>query len=427
MSQYTTQLRYMLENPMWTDERLGLGNYPIFDESYRANLNQKIKDFYYFEEIAYETPARFCFKLRQKMNLIMPYYNKLYQSELLKIEPFLNISTENELIEKVVSALKELSNKKTDVTKNITSTSEKSDTGETTVIENITNNDTSEVTSKKELSANSNSEALSNNSTKENGDTVTTYNSKTVDTRDLSIIDKNTIEKNNSNTGENSKSYDNYSEQVTSNTSENNNDTQKEVTSDTPNGLLDNFNMNSFKYADSAKINSVDNKKKIEENSDKSITGKIIDTNSSVLAENSTTNNTHTDAGTITTDKSGHDDVSIKNHITDSTSKEERSEVNSSNTNFNENTSENFTGNKETSSNSLNNMNSNDKMNEINNLIDEILRSLDNNTNKNSINKQKGFTGVTMSKMLIEFRESFINIDMMIIEEFKDLFMLVMS
>lgn len=427
MSQYTTQLRYMLENPMWTDERLGLGNYPIFDESYRANLNQKIKDFYYFEEIAYETPARFCFKLRQKMNLIMPYYNKLYQSELLKIEPFLNISTENELIEKVVSALKELSNKKTDVTKNITSTSEKSDTGETTVIENITNNDTSEVTSKKELSANSNSEALSNNSTKENGDTVTTYNSKTVDTRDLSIIDKNTIEKNNSNTGENSKSYDNYSEQVTSNTSENNNDTQKEVTSDTPNGLLDNFNMNSFKYADSAKINSVDNKKKIEENSDKSITGKIIDTNSSVLAENSTTNNTHTDAGTITTDKSGHDDVSIKNHITDSTSKEERSEVNSSNTNFNENTSENFTGNKETSSNSLNNMNSNDKMNEINNLIDEILRSLDNNTNKNSINKQKGFTGVTMSKMLIEFRESFINIDMMIIEELKDLFMLVMS
>ena len=66
-------------------------------------------------------------------------------------------------------------------------------------------------------------------------------------------------------------------------------------------------------------------------------------------------------------------------------------------------------------------------MNEINNLIDEILRSLDNNTDKNSINKQKGFTGVTMSKMLIEFRESFINIDMMIIEELKDLFMLVMS
>jgi len=427
MSQYTTQLRYILENPMWTDERLGLGNYPIFDESYRANLNQKIKDFYYFEEIAYETPARFCFKLRQKMNLIMPYYNKLYQSELLKIEPFLNISTENELIEKVVSALKELSNKKTDVTKNITSASEKSDTGKTTTIENITNNDTSEVTSKKELSDNSNSETLSNNSTEENGDTITTYNSKAVDTRDLSVVDKNTIEKNNSNTGENSKSYDNYSEQVTLNTSENNDDTQKEVTSDTPNGLLDNFSMNSFKYADSAKINSVDNKKKIEENSDKSITGKIIDTNSSVLAENSTTNNTHTDIGTITTDKSGHDDVSIKNHITDSTSKEERSEVNSSVTDFNENVNENFTGNKETTSNTLNNMNSNDKMNEINNLIDELLRSLDNNTDKNSINKQKGFTGVTMSKMLIEFRETFINIDMMIIEELKDLFMLVMS
>ena len=427
MSQYTTQLRYILENPMWTDERLGLANYPIFDENYRSTLNQKIKDFYYFEEIGYETPARFCFKLRQKMNLIMPYYNKLYQSELLKIEPFLNISTENELIEKVVSALKELSNKKTDITKNITSTSEKSDTGKATAIENVTNNDTSEVTSKNELSVNSNSETLLNNSVKESGDTVTTYNSKTVDTRDLSVEDKNTIEKNNSNMGENSKSYDNYSEQVISNASENNDDTQKEVTSDTPNGLLDNFNMDSFKYADSAKINSVDNKKKIEENSDKSITGKIIDTNNSVLAENSTTNNTHTETGTVTTDKSGHDDVSIKNHITDSTSKEEKSEVNSSVTDFNENTNENFTGNKETTSNTLNNINSNDKIDEINNLIDEILRSLDNNTDKNSINKQKGFTGVTMSKMLIEFRESFINIDMMIIEELKDLFMLVMS
>lgn len=427
MSQYTTQFRYILENPMWTDERLGLSNYPIFDENYRNTLNQKIKDFYYFEEIGFETPARFCFKLRQKMNLIMPYYNKLYKSELLKIEPFLNISTENELIEKVVSALKELSNKKTDVTKNITSTSKKSDSGEVTAFENITNNDTSEVASKNELSVNSNSETLLNNSVKENGDTVTTYNSKSVDTRDLSVVDKNTIEKNNSNTEENSKSYDNYSEQVTSNSSENNNDTQKEVSSDTPNGLLDNFNMTSFKYADLAKINSVDNKKKIEENSDKSITGKIIDTNTSVLAENSTTNNTHTDAGTITTDKSGHDDVSIKNHITESTSKEERSEVNSSVTDFNENTSKNFTENKETTSNTLNNMNSNDKIDEINNLIDEILRSLDNNIDKNSINKQKGFTGVTMSKMLIEFRETFINIDMMIIEELKDLFMLVMS
>lgn len=427
MSQYTTQLRYILENPMWTDERLGLSNYPIFDENYRNTLNQKIKDFYYFEEIGYETPARFCFKLRQKMNLIMPYYNKLYQSELLKIEPFLNISTENELIEKVVSALKELSNKKTDVTKNINSTSEKSDTVETNAIENVTNNDTSEVTSKNEVSDNSNSETLSNNSVKENGDTVTTYNSKTVDTRNLSVVDKNTIEKNNSNTDENSKSYDNYLEKISSNTSENNDDTQKEVTSDTPNGLLDNFNMSSFKYADTAKINSIDNKRKIEENNDKSITGKIIDRNTSVLAENSTTNNTHNETGTITTDKSGHDDVSIKNHITDSTSKEERSEVNSSITDFNENVNENFTGKKETTNNSLNNMNSNDKMSELNNLIDELLRSIDNNMDKNSINKQKGFTGVTMSKMLIEFRETFINIDMMIIEELKDLFMLVMS
>lgn len=92
MSRYTTQLRYLLENPDWTDERIGLGNYPLFDEGYRERLNKVIKDYFYFDEIGSETPYRFSHRLRTKMNVIMPYYNQLYQSALLEIEPFLTMN-----------------------------------------------------------------------------------------------------------------------------------------------------------------------------------------------------------------------------------------------------------------------------------------------------------------------------------------------
>lgn len=427
MSQYTTQLRYILENPMWTDERLGLGNYPIFDESYRANLNQKIKDFYYFEEIAYETPARFCFKLRQKMNLIMPYYNKLYQSELLKLEPFLNISVENELIEKVVTALKELSNTTSEATKNITSDSEKNDTNTTTAIEDINNNDINEKSLTNKSIVDISSESNLSNEMSENGDTITTYNSKVVDTKDLSNEDSNKSESSTTQTSENSKSYNKYSEHSSVNSAEEKGDTQKEVTSDTPNGLLDNFNMNSFKYADSARINNIDGNKKITESSDKTINGEILDSSNNSTNDTVSANSNHKESGTVTSDKSGHDDVSIKEHTVNTNVNESKKEKNTTDTSVTESSSNIFTSNKENNINSTGTINSSDKINELNNLINEVIHNLDNDTNKNLTSHQKGFTGVSMSRMLIEFRETFLNIDMMIIEELKDLFMLVMS
>lgn len=51
MATYTTELRRLIENGF----DLGLDDYPIFDEEYRAVLNKKIIDHYYFCEIGFET------------------------------------------------------------------------------------------------------------------------------------------------------------------------------------------------------------------------------------------------------------------------------------------------------------------------------------------------------------------------------------
>lgn len=90
MSRYTIELRYLIEG----NYDLGLKDYPIFDESYREQLNNKIIQHYYFREIGFETEALFKNRLNQKMLEIMPYYNQMYESSKLKIDPLSSINLE---------------------------------------------------------------------------------------------------------------------------------------------------------------------------------------------------------------------------------------------------------------------------------------------------------------------------------------------
>lgn len=77
-----------------TDD-IGLDSYPIFDEDYRKILNAKIVDHYFNQEIGRETISMFRLSMRRRMNEIMPYYNQLYLSEKIKIEPILNVDMTN--------------------------------------------------------------------------------------------------------------------------------------------------------------------------------------------------------------------------------------------------------------------------------------------------------------------------------------------
>lgn len=103
MSVYTAQISticeslYGLSEPaLFTDIQAVLKSvhgqvfnftYPIFDETYRAPLEIKILRHFYTREIAHESVGMWKLKLCDRMNLIMPYYNQLYKSELIEFNP----------------------------------------------------------------------------------------------------------------------------------------------------------------------------------------------------------------------------------------------------------------------------------------------------------------------------------------------------
>lgn len=107
MSKYTTELRFICETEAGKTESVGLSkvdevisaalphifdfDFPIFDENYRTNLETKIIRHYYTREIGLETYGLWKLKLQTKLNEIMPYYNKLYQSELYTYNPLYDV------------------------------------------------------------------------------------------------------------------------------------------------------------------------------------------------------------------------------------------------------------------------------------------------------------------------------------------------
>lgn len=58
---------------------LGLDDYPIFDEAYRARLNRAIYEHFMFRRIASSTPQKFIFFLNRYMRENMETYNALYR------------------------------------------------------------------------------------------------------------------------------------------------------------------------------------------------------------------------------------------------------------------------------------------------------------------------------------------------------------
>ncbi len=95
MSKYSLQLRWLVEQTLadaklpnieanWhaAYDKLGLADYPIFDETYRETLNNKIIRHYWAYEIGSETSGLFRWNLRDAMFMIMPYYNQMYLSEI---------------------------------------------------------------------------------------------------------------------------------------------------------------------------------------------------------------------------------------------------------------------------------------------------------------------------------------------------------
>lgn len=60
--------------------------FPIWDDGYRNVLCTKILTHYYFNEIGFDTSALFMLRLNNKLNEIMPYYVQLYKTQVHDLE-----------------------------------------------------------------------------------------------------------------------------------------------------------------------------------------------------------------------------------------------------------------------------------------------------------------------------------------------------
>ena len=107
MSKYTTEVRFICETDSGLTESKGFNSisdiietaapkvfnfdFPMFDEAYRLPLEIKILRHYYTREICEETVGLWKLRLQDRLNVIMPYYNQLYKSELLEFNPLYDV------------------------------------------------------------------------------------------------------------------------------------------------------------------------------------------------------------------------------------------------------------------------------------------------------------------------------------------------
>lgn len=348
MSEFTTELRFLEEN--WNDDVM-FGNYPIFDESYRLALNRKIRDHYYFEEIGLETPARFCQRMRTKMQEIMPYYNQLYESQLKEIDPFITKRygyTTSDLLNAVKSGSSESNKSVNDIVSELLSNSEKS----------TTSSGNEDLIFGSEKSSSNFNENYNEHSDKDNH---TTYqDEKTVNVRSGS---------------------EKHNDHIVNTT------VTKDVSSDTPEGLVKLNDIENDMYASNAHITHVKN----TPTGDNTITyNDVKDTNtkSGGHVESGEANSNGDKGGTSKTNNQSESN-SISTTQTDSKK-------------AGESVSE--------------------KTNNLSEIVKAIMEDIT-NEEKNGSYKTEGFDGTTMSEMLTKWRETFLNIDMMIINELNSLFM----
>lgn len=103
MSKYTTEVRFICEQKAGLMESAGYGNVnkvlddswdkiftsgvKFFDEDYRSVLCKKILKHYYTREIGCETVGLWTMWMNTRLEEIMPYYNKMYESVNLEFNP----------------------------------------------------------------------------------------------------------------------------------------------------------------------------------------------------------------------------------------------------------------------------------------------------------------------------------------------------
>lgn len=340
MSKYTTELRYICENYAGLDKSEGYNSisdiiansrnkvfdfsYPIFDESYRSVLETKIIKHFYTREICTETVGQWKHFLDMRMNEIMPYYNKLYESELIEFNPIYDVDLTRDHTKEVNGTKDETGSfaetDSTDAERVGTNT----DTVNTQSVTNGTANGTRNIKGTRELE-----------STKDTDGTTT--NTGTENLTDNDKLDR----------------WDNYQ--------------------DTPQGGLTGVQLENY----------LTNARHITEDK----------TGSTKVSTNNSTNNVDTTEETNSTETTNN---------TETTQSTENTTLNSTQTSNGRTTNSDAIDTNKTGSHETN-----ETLNDLEDYLEHV----------------KGKTGgVSYSKLLNEFRETFLNIDALIISDLRDLF-----
>ena len=324
MAKYTTEVRNICESKAGLEESKGFNDIDtilanswdkifttqctFFDNNYRPVLCKKILKHYYTREIGLETAGLWMLHMNRKLEEIMPYYNQMYESELLEFNPLYTMD-----LHKSRSIMG---------TETGAETGTESGTKNNTI--NRTENDTQGGTTK---TVNSGSASSSGSGT----------NSKTTNVDSTTNVDR-TLAKDN---------------------------THKDAYSDTPQGSLSNVDSNAYLTNYRRVTDDEDDREDI----DTVVNDDTVESGSDSYQESGTTSNTETITHGKTDAKTGVEQAAL------ATSKSTGKQTNLA-------TTENY--------------------------IESVYG------NNGSYN---------FSRLLQDFRDTFLNIDMMVIEEFKGLFM----
>lgn len=407
MSNYTTELRFICESYAGKNASVGYGeienvintarnkvfdfSYPIFDESYRPVLESKILYHYYLREICEETVGIWKLRLRTKMNEIMPYYNKLYQSELIQFDPMKDIDLT------------------TDHTKEGSGENEKTSQNERvedrdTSGNELTTNNLHDVgtESKDTVTTNDLTDVMTNNLT----DTIT---NDLTDTQTNALADiRNINASDNSSTNATAEEVTEFGKTV--DTTGEGTDTKWDFYSDTPQGNIYNFPgetqgvSNQMEYLTNARKNTdeYENEKHTTDGGDETKTGEGQSSTTTQHAETDRLDKT----GTVTTDKDGTVVTDKEGTVTTDKTGTVTVEVDGR-------TTLDKTGTVNTAKTGTEDATTTDDYSE-NGTFSNTEEYLEHIVGKRSYS--------TYSKMLMEFRETFLNIDMMVIKDLAPLF-----
>lgn len=103
MASYTTPLKALIEQPtqhrkdLTLDQKIEVGrvtlfnfDYPMFDDRYKKVFETNFINNFYDREIGFETEYLFKRRLQNWLRINMGYYSELMRSETLKFDPFIN-------------------------------------------------------------------------------------------------------------------------------------------------------------------------------------------------------------------------------------------------------------------------------------------------------------------------------------------------